>query len=188
MLVGLALAPADYMLGVALHEGSHALMATVLGAEVEQLHLFPPGIDPRSQTFRFGWTYVRGLDSRPAKVAFYLAPKLTDAVLLGGFAALVFSDAWPHNKYGQLALTVAGTGLWIDFAKDVVLFSPHNDVSKAFANWCLTGWRQVPARLAYAALDVGFGLIVARGYQRLFEATHTQAAMPLVVPLLHGGF
>ena len=187
VVVGIALAPVDYVLGVSMHEGSHAVMAKLVGANVEELHLFPPGTDPHSGTFRFGWTYVTGLRTRGDKIAFYIAPKITDAALLGGFAALVFTSAWPHNKYGQLALTVAGTGLWVDFAKDVVLFSPHNDVSKVFAGWCMTGWRQVPARLVYAALDVGFGLIVARGYQRLFE-TSAPAATPLVVPVLSTAF
>lgn len=185
---GIALAPADYLLGVSLHEGSHALMAKLFGATVEELRVFPPGIDPRAQTFRFGWTYVRGLKTRTAKAAFYLAPKLTDALLLGGFAALVFTDAWPRNKYGQLVLTVAGTGLWVDFAKDVVLFSAHNDVSKAFSNWCLTGWRQVPARLVYAAASVGFGLVVARGYQRLFSSDHATAEIPMMMPIASGAF
>lgn len=187
-LVGVALAPADYLLGVSLHEGSHALMAKLVGGRVEQLRVFPPGIDPHTKTFRFGWTYVRGLHSRGAKIAFYLAPKLTDALLLGGFAALAFTDAWPRNKYGQLALTVVGTGLWIDFAKDVVLVSAHNDVSKAFANMGLTGWRQLPARLAYAALSVGLGLVVARGYQRLFETQRPATETPVVMPLVSAGF
>src|SRR5262249_21615116 len=114
-------------------------------------------------------------------------PKLTDAALLGGFAALVFTSAWPHNRYGQLALTVGATGLWVDFAKDVVLFSPNNDVVKVFDLWCMTGWRQVPARLVYAALDVGFGLIVARGYQRTFtDPSSSQTA--LMLPLLSASF
>jgi hypothetical protein len=186
VLVGIAMAPVDYVIGVSMHEGSHALMAEIVGADVEELHLFPPATDPHTNTFRFGWTYVHGLRTRGEKIAFYIAPKITDVALLGGFAALVFTSAWPTNKYGQLALTVAGTGLWVDFAKDVVLFSPQNDVSKVFAGWCMTGWRQIPARLVYAALDVGLGLVVARGYQRLFESS--AATTPLVVPLLSAAF
>jgi hypothetical protein len=113
--VGLAMAPPTYVAGVSLHEGSHALAAKLVGADVEELHLFPPGIDPHTNTFRFGWTYVRGLSSRRERAFFYVAPKITDAALLGGFAALVFTGAWPHNRYGQLALTVGATGLWVDF-------------------------------------------------------------------------
>jgi len=182
VLTGIALAPPTYVLGVSLHEGSHALAAKLVGASVDQLHLFPPGRDPSTNTFRFGWTYVHGLTSRGDKVAFYVAPKLTDAVLLGGFAALVFTDAWPHNRYGQLALTVLATGWWVDFSKDVVLFSTTNDVVKVFDLWCMTGWRQVPARLVYAGVVVGLGFVVARGYERTFE--RPSAASPRLLPVL----
>jgi hypothetical protein len=194
VLTGLALAPPEYVLGVALHEGSHALAAVLVGATVDTLHLFPPGRDPSTNTFRFGWTYVHGLRSDGDRLAFYVAPKVTDAALLGGFAALAFTGAWPHNRYGQLALTVFATGLWVDFSKDVVLFSPTNDVVKAFDLMGVTGWVQLPARLVYAGMVVGLGLIAARGYERTFERSPAAAqasvltsaraaAMPRIVPL-----
>jgi hypothetical protein len=176
--VGLAMAPVDYLAGVALHEGSHALAAKLVGADVDSLHVFPPGIDPNAKVFRFGWTYVHGLHTKADRITFLIAPKVTDTLLLGGFAALVFTSAWPSNKYGQLALTVAATGLWVDFAKDVVLFSPQNDVSKILNLWCITGWRQIPARLLYGAMDVGLGYIVLRGYERLFDRND-----PVILPL-----
>ncbi len=181
--VGLALAPPTYLVGVSLHEGSHALAAALVGGTVVDMRLFPPGREPRSGKFRFGWTYVQGLQTRADRLLFFAAPKITDAALLGGFAALVLTDAWPRNRYGQLALTVFATGLWVDFSKDVVLFSPTNDVVKVFDLWCLTGWRQVPARLVYAAAVVGLGLVVARGYQRTFEDPadpDAQFLLPLV--------
>ena len=168
VLAGIAMAPPMYVLGVSLHESSHALAAELVGASVDELHLFPPGRDPHAGVFRFGWTYVHGLSTRRDQELFYLAPKITDVALLGGFAALVYSGAWPHNRYGSVALTVVGTGLWVDFAKDVVLFSPNNDVTKVFDLWCMKGWRQLPARLVYAAAAVGLGFIVAHGYERTF--------------------
>ena len=187
VLTGLALAPPTYLVGVSLHEGSHALAALLVGATVDTLHLFPPGRDPSTGTFRFGWTYVRGLRSDGDRLVFYTAPKLTDAALLGGFAALAFTGAWPGNRYGQLALTVFATGLWVDFSKDVVLFAPTNDAVKAFDLAGLTGWRELPARLVYAGMAVGLGLIVAHGYRRTFEAppaaAPAAAAMPRIVPL-----
>lgn len=186
VLTGLAMAPPTYLLGVSLHEGSHALAAVLVGAHVDSLRLFPPGRDPSTHTFRFGWTSVHGLRSRSEKVAFYIAPKITDAVLLGGFAALVLTDAWPHNRYGQLALTVLATGWWVDFAKDVVLFAKTNDVVKVFDLWCMTGWRQAPARLVYAGAVVGLGVLVARGYQRTFE--RPEATAQLVLPLITTAF
>ncbi|HEU4728726.1 MAG TPA: M50 family metallopeptidase [Kofleriaceae bacterium] len=188
VLTGLALAPPTYLVGVTLHEGSHAVAATLVGASVDELHLFPPGRDPHTHTFRFGWTYVRGLRSQGDKIVFYLAPKFTDAALLGGFAALAFTGAWPTNRYGQLALTVFATGLWVDFAKDVVLFAPTNDVVKVLELTGLTGWRQVPARLAYAGLVVGLGVIVARGYERTFDRSTDGTASARIVPLLGMAF
>jgi hypothetical protein len=180
------MAPPTYLIGVTLHEGSHALAAVAVGATVDVLHLFPPGRDPSTGTFRFGWTYVRGLRTPGERTVFYLAPKLTDAALLGGFAALAFTGAWPSNRYGQLALTVFATGLWVDFSKDVVLFAPTNDVVKVLDLAGLTGWRELPARLAYAGMALGLGLIVAHGYRRTFDAASSAsspAAMPRIVPL-----
>lgn len=185
--VGLAMAPPTYVAGVSLHEGSHALAAKLVGADVDELHLFPPGIDPHTNTFRFGWTYVHGLSSRGERAFFYVAPKITDTVLLGGFAALVFTGAWPHNRYGQLALTVGATGLWVDFTKDVVLFSPQNDIVHFFDQLCLTGWRQVPARLVYAGVAGGLAYAVVRGYERTFSQP-ASTATPLVLPILSSAF
>ncbi len=188
---GLALAVPTYLVGVSLHEGSHALAAELVGGDVVGMRLFPPGRDPKSGKFRFGWTYARGLRTKNQKMFFYAAPKITDAVLLGGFAALVFTEGWPtSSRYGQLALTVFATGLWVDFSKDLFLFSNANDVVKMFNGWCMTGWRQIPARLVYAGAIVGLGLIVARGYQRTFDDRDPADTSPreLVLPVLSSAF
>ncbi|HEY0194980.1 MAG TPA: M50 family metallopeptidase [Kofleriaceae bacterium] len=194
VLTGLGLAPPTYLLDVSMHEGSHAVAALLVGAEVDQLHLFPPGRDPSVGKFRFGWTYVHGLRTTGDRVAFFLAPKVTDSVMLGGFAALAFTGAWPGNRYAALTLTVLATGWWIDFAKDVVLFSHTNDAVQVFDLIGATGWGQLPARLVYAGAAVGLGLIVAHGYRRTFEhpappaASADRAARALVLPLLATGF
>lgn len=182
VLWGLAMAPPAYLLGVSLHEGSHALAGLIAGAEITEVHLFPPGRDPMVGKFRFGWVYAHGLRTRNERAFFYLAPKLTDAALLGGIAGLAFTGAWPENRYGGLALAVLATGLWIDFSKDLVLFSPHNDVVKGLRQWCLTGWRQIPARLVYAGAIAGLGVVVARALERTFT-DDDPATAPRVVPL-----
>jgi hypothetical protein len=187
VVTGLLMAPPTYFVGVTLHEGSHALMAKLLGAKVLEVRLFPPGRDPKVGAFRFGWTYVSGLKTKNDRLLFYLAPKITGALLLGGFAALVFTDAWPDNKYGSLALTVFGTGLWVDFAKDVIVFRKTNDVVKAFDLWCFRGWRQIPARLVYGAAVAGLGLVVARSYQRTF-ADDDAATAARILPLVSRAF
>jgi hypothetical protein len=182
---GVAMAPPTYLIGVSLHEGSHALAAKIVGGEVDDVHLFPPGIDPKVKKFRFGWVYAHGLKTRGQKIFFYLAPKVTDSLLLAGYTALLFT-AFPENKYAQLALTVGATGLWVDFSKDVVLFSPHNDVTKGLRGWCMTGIKQLPARLLYGAAAVGFGYVVARGYQKTFEQQDT--TMMRTMPIMSGTF
>jgi hypothetical protein len=180
VLVGAGMALPTYVIGVSLHESSHALAAELLGASVDELHVFPPGRDPHTGTFRFGWTYVHGLSTKRDTELFLIAPKITDAILLGGFAALVFTSAWPGNKYGQLALTVGATGLWVDFAKDVVVASPQDDMVRVFQMWCIDG---LATRLAYAAIDIGLGLIVAKGYERTFTSNTV-----MTVPLLRTAF
>ncbi|HEY5921180.1 MAG TPA: hypothetical protein VIV11_05895 [Kofleriaceae bacterium] len=183
VLAGLAMTPPTYLIGVTLHEGSHALAAELVGGDVTEVRLFPPGTDPKANKFRFGWVYATGLRTKPQKILFYLAPKITDGLLLGGFAALILTNTWPQNRYGQLALTVGATGLWVDFSKDLLLFNKHNDVVKAFRLWCMTGIKQLPARLLYGALVVASGYTVARGYQKTFGEQDTMA-----VPLLMGRF
>lgn len=178
-LVGLALTPPTYFLGVALHEGSHALAAKALGAEVLSVSLLP-GRDPRTRAFHFGLTRVRGLQGDGERLTFFLAPKATDALLLGGFIALLATDTWPQSRYGQLTLTVLATGLWVDFTKDVISFSPHNDVVKAMTLAGLSDeWRRLPVRLAYAALAGVAGYYVVQGYRRTFDDPPAASIAPL---------
>lgn len=193
VVIGAGLALPDYMLGVTLHEGSHALAAELVGADVDELHLFPPGRDPHIHKFRFGWTYVHGLRTNHQRALFYIAPKITDSLLVGAYAALAYTSAWPSNRYGSLALTVFGTGLWIDFTKDLFLFSPTNDVEQFFRVTCIQGWRRtLPARLAYAAVSAGLGILVFRGYEHTFDSPSAPAAArmrsPVLLPILQAAF
>ena len=178
LLTGFLLAPPTYFLGVTLHEGSHALAAKLVGADVVSMSILP-GRDPRTGAFHFGLTRVTKLHGRGKQAFFYVAPKITDSVLLTGFGALVLTDGWPRNRYGQLVLTVAAAGLWVDFAKDVLTFSKFNDVTKLGNLYCVnTEWRRLPARLIYGAVAAGFGYLVYRGIERTFDASAALAASP----------
>jgi hypothetical protein len=184
VLAGLAMAPPTYVVGVVAHEGSHAIAAKLVGAEVTSI-TFLPGRDPVTGAFHFGLTRVRGLATRGDKIFFFLAPKIVDAALLGGFGALVLTDAWPANRYGQLALTVLATGFWVDFSKDVLAFRKANDVVKVFDLWCLdTTPRQLAARLTYTAAIAGFGYLVYRGYDRTFTAPGEPAPRTTIFPVI----
>lgn len=197
---GLAMAPPTYVLGVTVHEGSHALIARLLGARVVDFTILP-GRDPISGAFHFGRTRVRGLAGSDELGAFFLAPKVTDLAMLGGFAALLYAGggaddgaAWPSSRVGALALTVLATGFWVDFAKDVLAFSRHNDVNKAMSLAGLTTeWRRLPVRLAYLAADVALGVLVWQGYRRVFWPSSEAAARAIrpgttTIPLLTASF
>lgn len=187
ILLGTALTVPTYALGVTLHESSHALAAKLVGADVLSLSVLP-GRDPATGAFHFGLTRVRGLGGRGERLFFFLAPKITGSLLLGGFAALVLSDTWPQDRYAQLTLTVFATGSWIDFTKDVVSFSRFNDVVKVMNLLGLkTEWQRLPVRLGYAAVATTFAFAVARGYRRTFDAKETTSSQlrERWVPLLH---
>ena len=66
VLAGLAMAPPTYLIGVTLHEGSHALAAELVGGDVTGMRLFPPGRDPRAKKFRNFGSTTTGIPSAPA--------------------------------------------------------------------------------------------------------------------------
>jgi hypothetical protein len=185
---GLAMTPPTYFIGVVTHEGTHAIAAKLVGAEVTSIS-FLPGRDPQTGAFHFGLTRVRGLKGTGEKVFFYISPKLVDIALISGFGALVLTDNLPRNRYGQLALTVLATGFWVDFSKDIFAFRKSNDIVKVFDLWCITGWkRQLGARLVYAGAIAGLGYFVYRGYDKTFDEPDDPAPRTTMFPLLTTSF
>lgn len=184
ILGGLALIPPTYGVGVVVHEGSHALAAKLVGAEVTTFRPWP-GRDPVSGAFQFGLTRVSGLRGTGDRLLFFFAPKVADAALLGGYLAWFESSHYPAGSVAQLFATVMATGLWIDFAKDTLAFSRHNDLVKAGRLLGLDSeWQRLPLRLAFAAASAGLGLIVWRGHERLFASNDpTSSETPRLVPL-----
>jgi hypothetical protein len=189
VLAGLAMAVPTYAIGVATHEGSHALAAHLSGARVVRLQLLP-GFHPRSGKFYFGYVEVRGLACDRQRAGFLLAPKLTDAIALGAYALAFYGGAYPEDRYGQLALTVLATGFWIDFSKDVVAFWDHNDLVKVYR---LAGaeseLERLPLRLVHAGLAALGGVALVSGYRRVFADPGGGDASPAaLVPLWLGRF
>jgi hypothetical protein len=183
--VGLALAIPDYLLGVAIHEGSHAIAAELVGGDVVDVHLWP-GRNPYNGAFQLGWTRVRGVSGRGQKLFFWLAPRITDLALLGGYAALRALEA-PDNDWAQLALQVFATGLVVDFAKDVFLWNPHNDVIRSYAALGFDReWKRFPLRILHAAASAGLGYMVWLGWRDLFAENNGGAEMS--APLVTGSF
>jgi hypothetical protein len=178
---GLGLAIPTYFLGVVLHEGSHAVAAELVGADVTQLRLWP-GKNPSNGHFQFGWTRVKGLPKgRGTRVFFLSAPKITDLVLLGGYGALYATESMPEGEWGHLAIQVLATGLWVDFVKDVFVFHDGNDMVRIYNHLGLDNeWKRLPARILHAAASAGLGYLIWLGYEDLF-AKNDQAPVPLVL-------
>jgi hypothetical protein len=176
---GLGLAIPTYFLGVVLHEGSHAVVAELVGADVTQLRLWP-GRNPSNGHFQFGWTRVKGLPrGRGTRIFFLSAPKITDLLLLGGYGALYATDSLPEGEWGHLVIQVLATGLLVDFAKDVFVFHDGNDMVRIYDHLGLDNeWKRLPARVLHAAASVGLGYLIWRGYQDLF-AKNDEEVLPL---------
>lgn len=189
VVVGLTLAVPTWALGTVLHEGSHAVAAELVGGDLVSFRPWPAR-DRTTGAFQFGLTRVRGLKTDRQRLFFYMAPKLVDLALLGGYLAIMETRARPDGAYGQLVLNVLATGLWVDFAKDTLAFSPHNDLTKTMKILGLKGELQrFPVRLGLAATSAGLGYLILRNYDRMFAQNNGDPApAPLLLPLARGRF
>lgn len=186
VLAGLAMAPVGYALGVVSHEGSHAVAGLINGARVTELAFIPGRYGPKKR-FYFGYTRVVGFMTDRQRIFFWLAPRITDALMLGGYSALLFTGALPSNRYGRLALAVAATSFWVDFSKDVFAFWPGNDLVKTYDTLGLDSeLERLPLRIGHAALAAGGAYVLWRGYQGVFEDEATATA--IVAPLWSGAW
>ena len=185
--VGLALAIPTWFLGTVTHEGSHVVAAELVGGDTLEFRPWP-GRSRITGVFQMGLTRVRGVRGDGERFFFFMAPKITDVVMLGGYVALFESGAYPDGAYGQLVLTVLATGFWVDFAKDTFAFSPHNDLTKSMSILGLrTEWQRLPVRVGFVAASAGLGYLVWRGHDRMFalnNAPGTPRTTPLVLPVL----
>jgi len=189
VLAGAGMAVPTYFLGVILHEGSHAVAARAFGARITRFQILP-GRHPETGVFYFGYAGWRGKLTPCEKVFTLLAPKLTDAVALGGYTILVATDSLPDNAYGSLALTVLATGFWVDFSKDVFMhWRPTNDVTRIFHTYGKKSfWSQLPGRLVYAGLSAAGAYVVLRGYQKVFSDDDNPSGAAFLLPLAQGRF
>lgn len=189
VVVGLTLAVPTWALGTVVHEGTHVVAAELVGGDTVSFRPWPAR-DPSTGAFQFGLTRVRGLRTDGQRLFFYMAPKLADLALLGGYWAMYETGAYPDGAYGQLVLTVLATGFWVDFTKDVFVFSRHNDLVKSMKLVGLKNeWTRLPVRVGFAAASAGLGYLVLRGYDRMFALNdESTAGAPIVLPLASGRF
>lgn len=181
LIVGAGAAVPSYVLGVALHEGSHALAAKAFGAEVTEVRITP---GRKGGRFHFGYTSWRGRLSRGQMTVALLAPKVTNLLFLGGYAALVGFDALPSDEAASLAVTVFATAQWVDLTKSLA-WNPGEDVNRVYAMHGLDFWEALPFRLTHLTLSVATAFLLARGYEEVFDG---RAAPKILAPLAAGAF
>ncbi len=170
-LFGVGLAPVEFFISTAIHEGAHALAIKTVGADVVKYKPYPHvGSDG---LFRFGMTAMQGNVS-PGENAYILAaPMIVDAVILSGYGGLVLTDTMPKNKYAQTAMLVFAAGHWIDLANHIVARNEYTDTAK-IENYFTQekGWSKTQAQFLVrgsqaATLLVG-GYFLFRGGQKIF--------------------
>tara|TARA_R110002096_G_scaffold239101_1_gene430699 strand:+ start:59485 stop:60144 length:660 start_codon:yes stop_codon:yes gene_type:complete len=187
VLAGMAMALPTYFLELSVHEGSHALMAKAMGAELVAFSLVP-GFHPKTGTFYLGYTTVRGLRTDRQRAMFLMAPKASNSLLLGGFALMHATDSLPNNYYGRAAVLVLATGFWVDFSRDILAFSKHNDTIKIYNMLGLDSeLKRIPGRLVHLGLSLAMGYSLYRGYEELFDDS-VPANQPLLLPMFDTRF
>jgi hypothetical protein len=201
LLLGLELGAIDYFLGVTLHEGSHVAAVKALGGRVSDFSILPSRAS--NGTFRFGntkWTSSRRCpisytdpegqfhqgerwcDLNSGEKAFvYIAPKITDALILGSYS-LALEKGWlDDNKILKLNATVLATGALVDWGKDIFAINEKRDIPGFYnAIGAESELERYPFRLFHAATTAAFAVEVGRGYYSLF--TNDSPPRPIKKP------
>ena len=161
--VGAAVSPLVYLMGVAWHEGSHAGMATVFGGKVTGINILPSIYEGH---LRFGQTNWQGNFNSTQTALVSIAPKFTDATILGSYALVLETGNMPANKWAQLGFTALAVGALVDFSKDMFATWDQADIPTFYRNAGITN--TAPFRLLHAGLAGAGAFEVGRGMYKLF--------------------
>lgn len=127
-LFGLGLAPIEFLISTAVHEGSHAMVAAASGAEVTGYHPYPHREPARP--FRFGDAHWYGNLTPRERSLTMAAPMFLDSAILGTYGGLLLGKALPDNRYAHMAMWVFAAGHWVNMGTHVVAKSEHTDTRK----------------------------------------------------------
>jgi hypothetical protein len=174
---GVALSPLVYELAVLWHEGSHVTSVLLVGGNVVGFNPFPTEYQGH---IRYGQTSWNGVapGARTALVA--ISPKITDAMILGGYALTLETGSLPQNKWEQLALAALAVGALIDFGKDFAQSWAPGDIPMFYRNAGITN--TTPFRLLHLGLTGAAAVEVARGTKQLFTPEPTPVTPPKSPP------
>ncbi|HLE01098.1 MAG TPA: hypothetical protein VJB59_12615 [Bdellovibrionota bacterium] len=173
-LIGAAalIAPAEYFLTAALHEGSHVLAVKTFGGKVQNFEI-TPSKDGEGYVI-FSKTEYTGDFSKAQLAITDIAPKISDILIVGSYAALQESESIPQNKYAQVAAAMVATGAWVDFSKDIIFVGSQNDLTKFMSRLgAQDGSERFSYKLGYGALALAGGLEIGKGWHRVFQKNNS---------------
>ena len=166
LIGGVAMAPGAFILGTAIHEGTHCLTAEALpGIRCDELIIFP-SYDKEYHQFYFGRTIFGWDEDEPAEYENYaksvMTPMLVNASLISTYSALAFADKLPKNKWAKTTMLVLGATQVLDMANHARNFGAYSDSSKVVA-YLQTEKSMKPKHslLAVKGPQVGFTLLGA---------------------------
>lgn len=130
ILLGAGLAPFEFLLSTALHEGSHALAIVVAtDATVTKFQPYPHFWE--DGTFVFGSVSWNGGNVTPGQEALVsAAPMILDTTVLGVHSVLQATGNLPDNKYARIALFTFAAGHWVDLANHAIARHDNTDSMK----------------------------------------------------------
>ena len=164
VLGGVAMAPGAFVLGTAIHEGTHCLTAEALpGIRCDELIILP-FYDEEYDYFYFGYTKFGWDEDATAEYENYAksiaTPMLVNASLISTYSALAFADKLPKNKWAKTAMLVLGATQVVDMANHARNFGAYSDSSKVVA-YLQTNKKMSPGASLFAVKgpQVGFTLL-----------------------------
>lgn len=173
-IAGIGLAPIEFLISTAIHEGSHAVVASANGATVTGYHPYPhkePGMP-----FRFGDVHWTGTLTPGQRVLTLAAPMFLDSAVLGTYGGLLIGNALPQNRYAHMAMWVFAAGHWVDLANHVVARNEHTDTQRIERYFQEQhGLSETQSRLAVrgsqALVLAAGGYFLYKGLRQIFKDT-----------------
>ena len=171
-LLGVSLAPGAFVLGTAIHEGSHCLAAELEGFDCYDVRVIPYK-DEQTDYFYFGsmrFKWEEGNEPNAEQNALITAaPMFTNIGLVSAYSTLAFTNSLPKNKYAKTAALVLGATQVVDLFNHVRNTHPLSDSGKLM-HYFETKHNLNPKQAYWAvkapqigAASIGLGALIIEG-------------------------
>lgn len=131
-LAGVTLSPGIFILGTAIHEGSHCIAAELQEFDCVEVRVIPYK-DEENDYFYFGSMKYRdpqGLYTPEKDAVVTIAPMITNVSLISAYSTLAFSNKLPKNKWAKTAAFALGATQVVDLMNHFRNDHPRSDSGK----------------------------------------------------------